>query len=97
MAIVPDADLTGVYCRKSQIGDKQQITVNRQKRLALQDCEKLGLVVKSGNVFIDNGVPHGSVTGKGQDGTRYWPPRGVARSSTSCAITPTVSCGSRGT
>jgi hypothetical protein len=32
---IPDAGLTGVYCRKSKKGDKQQITVNRQKRLAL--------------------------------------------------------------
>jgi DNA invertase Pin-like site-specific DNA recombinase len=56
MATVPDADLTGVYCRKSRKGDKQQITVNRQKRLALADCEKLGLSVDPKNIFIDNGA-----------------------------------------
>ncbi len=56
MASIPDADLTGVYCRKSRKGDKQQITVNRQKRLALQDCEKLGLTVSPQNIFIDNGA-----------------------------------------
>ena len=56
MASIPDADLTGVYCRKSKKGDKQQITVNRQKRLALQDCDQLGLSVKSQNIFIDNGA-----------------------------------------
>lgn len=56
MASIPDADLTGVYCRKSRKGDKQQITVNRQKRLALADCEKLGLSVDPRNIFIDNGA-----------------------------------------
>jgi site-specific DNA recombinase len=53
---IPDAGLTGVYCRKSKKGDKQQITVNRQKRLALADCEKLGLSVDPKNIFIDNGA-----------------------------------------
>jgi len=56
MATVLDADLTGIYCRKSRKGDKQQITVNRQKRLALADCEKLGLSVDPKNIFIDNGA-----------------------------------------
>ncbi len=56
MASISDADLTGVYCRKSRKGDKQQITVNRQKRLALADCEKLGLSVDPKNIYIDNGA-----------------------------------------
>ena len=56
MSAIPDADLTGIYCRKSRKGDKQQITVNRQKRLALADCENLGLSVKPENIFIDNGA-----------------------------------------
>jgi site-specific DNA recombinase len=56
MATVPDADLTAIYCRKSIKGDKQQITVNRQKRLALDDCGKLGLTVQPRNIFIDNGA-----------------------------------------
>jgi site-specific DNA recombinase len=56
MATIPDAELTAVYCRKSRKGDKQQITVNRQKRLALADCEKLGLSVDQKNVYIDNGA-----------------------------------------
>lgn len=56
MATVPDADLTGIYCRKSRKGDKQQITVNRQKRLALDDCGKLGLSVDPKNIYIDNGA-----------------------------------------
>ncbi len=45
MATVPYADHTAIYCRKSIKGDRQQITVNRQKRLALDDCGKLGLSV----------------------------------------------------
>lgn len=56
MSAIPDADLTGIYCRKSRKGDKQQITVNRQKRLALADCANLGLSVKPENIFIDNGA-----------------------------------------
>jgi site-specific DNA recombinase len=56
MATVPDADLTAVYCRKSRKGDKQQITVNRQKRLALADSVQLGLTVNPKSVFIDNGA-----------------------------------------
>jgi DNA invertase Pin-like site-specific DNA recombinase len=56
MATIPDAELTAIYCRKSKKGDKQQITVNRQKRLALDDCERLGLTVVPHNVFIDNGA-----------------------------------------
>lgn len=56
MATIPDAELTAVYCRKSKKGDQQQVTVNRQKRLALADCEKLGLVVHPGNIYIDNGA-----------------------------------------
>lgn len=53
MATVPDAELTAIYCRKSKKGDKQQITVGRQKRLALADCEKLGLTAS--HVYVDNG------------------------------------------
>ncbi len=56
MATLPDAELTAVYCRKSKKGDKQQITVSRQKRLALDDCAKLGLVVAPHHVFTDNGA-----------------------------------------
>lgn len=56
MATVPDAELTAIYCRKSKKGDKQQITVNRQKRLALSDCESLGLKVSPANIFTDNGA-----------------------------------------
>lgn len=56
MATIPGHDLTAIYCRKSKKGDKQQITVNRQKRLALADCAKLGLSVSPGNVFTDNGA-----------------------------------------
>jgi site-specific DNA recombinase len=56
MATIPDAELTAIYCRKSMKGDKKEITVNRQKRLALDDCEKLGLIVVPHNVFIDNGA-----------------------------------------
>jgi site-specific DNA recombinase len=53
---VPNPDLTAIYCRKSAKGDRQQVTVNRQKRLALDDCEKLGLIVVPHNIFIDNGA-----------------------------------------
>lgn len=53
---IPDADATAIYCRKSMKGDTQEITVNRQKRLALDDCEKLGLTVHPQNIFIDNGA-----------------------------------------
>jgi site-specific DNA recombinase len=56
MEPIPDAELTAIYCRKSMKGDKKEITVNRQKRLALGDCEKLGLIVHQENVFIDNGA-----------------------------------------
>jgi site-specific DNA recombinase len=56
MEPVPDPELTAIYCRKSMKGDKKEITVNRQKRLALGDCEKLGLIVHQENVFIDNGA-----------------------------------------
>jgi site-specific DNA recombinase len=52
----PDADLTAIYCRKSLKGDKLQVTVNRQRKLALADCEKLGLRVAPAHVYIDNGV-----------------------------------------
>ena len=44
-----------IYCRKSKKGDKQEITVSRQKRLALDDCEKLGLSVSPDRIYIDNG------------------------------------------
>jgi site-specific DNA recombinase len=53
---IPDADLTAIYCRKSKKGDTRQITVNRQKRLALNDCEKLGLTVSPDHIYIDNGA-----------------------------------------
>lgn len=53
---VPDADRTAVYLRKSKKGDKQQITVNRQKRLALADCEKLGLSASPQHIYTDNGA-----------------------------------------
>jgi site-specific DNA recombinase len=56
MTTVPDADLTAIYCRKSKKGDKQQITANRQKRLALADCETLGLSVSPKHIYIDNGA-----------------------------------------
>jgi site-specific DNA recombinase len=56
MTTVPDADLTAVYCRKSKKGDRQQITVNRQKRLALDDCVTLGLSVSPKHIYIDNGA-----------------------------------------
>jgi DNA invertase Pin-like site-specific DNA recombinase len=56
MEPVPDAELTAIYARKSMKGDKLEITVNRQKRLAQADCEKLGLIVDPRNVFIDNGA-----------------------------------------
>lgn len=51
-----DSHLTAIYCRKSMKGDKQQITVNRQKRLALADCETLGLTVSPENIYVDNGA-----------------------------------------
>jgi site-specific DNA recombinase len=56
MEPIPDPELTAIYARKSMKGDKQEITVNRQKRLALDDCEKLGLTVNRENVFVDNGA-----------------------------------------
>jgi site-specific DNA recombinase len=56
MGTIPDPDLTAIYCRKSIKGDKQQITVNRQKKLALEDCQKLGLIVQGRYVYIDNGA-----------------------------------------
>lgn len=56
MATIPDANLTAIYCRKSRKDDKQQITVSRQKRLALDDCAKLGLSVDARNIFVDNGA-----------------------------------------
>jgi site-specific DNA recombinase len=56
VATITDAELTAVYCRKSMKGDKQEITVNRQKRLALSDAEKLGLSVRQGSIYIDNGA-----------------------------------------
>jgi len=56
MGTIPDPELTAIYCRKSIKGDKQQVTVNRQKKLALEDCQKLGLIVQGRYVFIDNGA-----------------------------------------
>jgi DNA invertase Pin-like site-specific DNA recombinase len=46
----------GVYLRKSKKGDKDQITVSRQKKLALSDCDKLGLEVKPERIYVDNGI-----------------------------------------
>ena len=40
--------------RKSKKGDKQQITVNRQKRP--HNCEKNGLSVSPKHIYIDNGA-----------------------------------------
>lgn len=51
-----DSADAAIYCRKSKKGDKEQITVSRQKKLAEKDCEKLGLNVRPGHVFIDNGA-----------------------------------------
>jgi site-specific DNA recombinase len=56
MEPIPDPELTAIYARKSMKGDKREITVNRQKRLALDDCEKLGLTVHQENIFVDNGA-----------------------------------------
>src|SRR5260370_20193695 len=56
MATVPYAGHTAIYCRKSIKGDKQQITVNRQKRRAQAASANLGLSVDAKNIFIDNGA-----------------------------------------
>jgi site-specific DNA recombinase len=56
MEPIPDPELTAIYARKSMKGDTQEITVNRQKHLALDDCEKIGLTVRPENIFIDNGA-----------------------------------------
>src|ERR1700729_3152799 len=56
MGTIPDPGLTAIYCRKSMKGDKQQTTVSRQKKLALEDCQQLGLTVQGRYVFIDNGA-----------------------------------------
>ena len=53
---IPNPELTAIYCRRSAKGDRQQVTVNRQKRLALDDCKKLGLIVQGRYVFVDNGA-----------------------------------------
>ena len=53
---MPNPELTAIYCRRSATGDKQQVTVNRQKRLALEDCKKLGLIVQGKYVYVDNGA-----------------------------------------
>jgi site-specific DNA recombinase len=53
---IPSPELTAIYCRRSATGDRQQVTVNRQKRLALEDCKKLGLIVQGKYVYIDNGA-----------------------------------------
>ena len=50
------SDDAAIYCRRSSKGDREQITVSRQKKLALQDCEKLGLSVAPRHVYIDNGA-----------------------------------------
>jgi site-specific DNA recombinase len=56
MGTTPNPELTAIYCRKSAKGDRQQVTVNRQKRLALDDCKQLGLIVQVKHVYIDNGA-----------------------------------------
>jgi DNA invertase Pin-like site-specific DNA recombinase len=56
MEAIPVAERTAIYARKSMKGDKLEITVNRQKRLAHADCDKLGLTVAPENVFVDNGA-----------------------------------------
>jgi site-specific DNA recombinase len=56
MGSIPNPKLTAIYCRRSATGDRQQVTVNRQKRLALDDCKKLGLIVQDKYVYIDNGA-----------------------------------------
>jgi site-specific DNA recombinase len=53
---IPNPELTAIYCRRSATGDRQQVTVNRQKRLALEDCKKLGLIVQGKYVYVDNGA-----------------------------------------
>jgi len=52
----PKTGDVAIYCRKSRKGDKDQITVTRQKKLALLDCEKLGLQVKPECIYVDNGI-----------------------------------------
>ena len=47
----PDGDL-----RRSKKDERQQISVDRQKRLAIQDCQKLGLTVQKKYIFTDPGV-----------------------------------------
>jgi site-specific DNA recombinase len=54
-AHVPPSGNAAIYCRKSKKGDRQQISVTRQKKLALKDCEELGLTVAPEHVYIDNG------------------------------------------
>jgi len=50
-------DDTAIYCRRSKKGDKDQITVTRQKKLALEDVAKLGLgPIPPNRIYIDNGV-----------------------------------------
>jgi site-specific DNA recombinase len=59
---VPAADESArndvaIYCRKSKKGDRDQVTVTRQKKLALADVDKLGLgPVQPDHIYIDNGV-----------------------------------------
>jgi DNA invertase Pin-like site-specific DNA recombinase len=55
-ATTRQSDDAAIYCRRSSKGDKEQITVTRQKKLALQDCEHLGLSVAPQHVYIDNGA-----------------------------------------
>lgn len=47
-------------------GNKKQVTVTRKKRLALDDCQKLGLPVQSEYILSITARPHGSETVKGQ-------------------------------
>lgn len=56
-ATEPARDDVAIYCRKSKKGDREQITVTRQKKLSLDDVEKLGLgPVEPTHIYIDNGV-----------------------------------------
>jgi len=51
----PQSNDAAIYCRKSKKGDRQQISVTRQKNLALKDCEELGLTVSREHIYVDNG------------------------------------------
>jgi site-specific DNA recombinase len=55
-ATVRQSDDAAIYCRRSSQGDRDQVTVTRQKKLALQDCEQLGLSVSPQHIYVDNGA-----------------------------------------